>query len=396
MKVLALGYIPKWKGGRQKTGLATGLFDLHDSINALESDISVTIAATDIFQEEVQIDHTKVIGWKKSLLVRHFIRRFYRLPLFIRGSLSLQKVSEVTGGFASILAKMVYLDYAIEKEHPDIIHLHACIYASFKKFIWNKKIPVALRLHGINGYDPAISGYLKYREIEKRITSTQFAFVSFVTRDISEDWKRLYGEFPCPMVPVINGYNENVFFLPSKPVEKKYDLVTISGLSARKGQDRVIKALIRMKEQGKQLSYLIVGNGDSDYERTIKSLVDESGLDVTFVPYVSQDKLNSFLWQSRFFILATSSEGFGKVFIESMAAGVPVILPANIPIAKEEGIFNTHNSVFMKDSTVESVAEVLSSLPDKAPSSREVAGSITHLSWRSIAKQYSALYHNIK
>jgi glycosyltransferase involved in cell wall biosynthesis len=292
------------------------------------------------------------------------------LPLFIRGSLSLQKVSEVTGGFASILAKMVYLDYAIEKEHPDIIHLHACIYASFKKFIWNKKIPVALRLHGINGYDPAISGYLKYREIEKRITSTQFAFVSFVTRDISEDWKRLYGEFPCPMVPVINGYNENVFFLPSKPVEKKYDLVTISGLSARKGQDRVIKALIRMKEQGKQLSYLIVGNGDSDYERTIKSLVDESGLDVTFVPYVSQDKLTSFLWQSRFFILATSSEGFGKVFIESMAAGVPVILPATIPIAKEEGIFNTHNSVFMKDSTVESVAEVLSSLPEKAPSSR--------------------------
>lgn len=396
MKVLALGYIPKWKGGRQKTGLATGLFDLHDSVNALDSDISVTIAATDIFQEEVQIDHTKVIGWKKSLLVRHSILRFYRLPLFIKGALSLNRYAEVTGGFASILAKMIYLDYAIEKEQPDVIHLHACIYASFKSFIWDKSIPVVLRLHGINGYDPAIGGYLKYREIEKRITSTNFAFVSFVTGDISEDWKRLYGEFPCPMVSIINGYNENVFFLPNEPIKKKYDLVTISGLSERKGQDRVIKALMRMKEQGKQMSYLIVGNGDADYEKTIKAMVDESGLDVTFVPYVSQDKLNNYLWQSRYFILATSSEGFGKVFIESMAAGVPVILPANIPIAKEEGIFSTLNSVFMKDSTVESVVEVLASLSDMTASGREVADSVAHLSWKSIARQYLTLYHSIK
>lgn len=392
MKVLALGYIPQWKGGRQKTGLATGLFDLHDSVNALDSDISVTIAATDIFQEEVQIDHTKVIGWKKSLLVKHSILRFYRLPLFIRGALSLNKYAEVTGGFASILAKMVFLDYAIEREQPDIIHLHACIYACFKNFIWNNRIPVALRLHGINGYDPAISGYLKYREIEKKITSTNFAFVSFVTRDISEDWKRLYGKFPCPMVPVINGYNENVFFLPSEPVEKKYDLVTISGLSERKGQDRVINALMKMQEQGKRMSYLVIGNGDADYENTIKSMANKSGLDVTFVAYVPQDKLNSYLWQSKYFILATSSEGFGKVFIESMAAGIPVILPRNIPIAKEDGIFSEENSIFMDDSTVESVVKVLLSLPDDFPYSNVIRNSVSHLSWRNIAKQYASLY----
>lgn len=396
MKVLAVGYIPQWKGGRQKTGLATGLFDLHDAVNSLHSDINVTIAATDIFQEEIKIDHTKVIGWKKSLLLKHAILRFYRLPLFIKGALSLNKYAEVTGGFATILAKLVFLDYAIEKEDPDIIHLHACIYATFRDYIWHKEIPVALRLHGINGYDPDIRGYLKYRDIENKITKTNFAFVSFVTRDISEDWQRLYGAFHCPMIPVINGYNENVFYTPTKTVEKRYDLITISGLSERKGQDRVIRAMKELRDAGKNLSYLVVGNGYDDYEKLIKDFVDEADLDVTFIAYVPQDKLNSYLWQSNYFILATSSEGFGKVFIESMAAGVPVILPANIPIAKEHGIFNERNSLFMKDSSIESIIEVLSSLPNNIGSMSEIAENIAHLSWKNIAREYIKLYQGIK
>lgn len=395
-KVLALGYIPKWKGGRQKTGLATGLFDLHDAVNSINSDICVIIAATDIFQEEVMIDHTKVLGWKKILLFKHAVKRFYRLPLFIKGALSLNDFSEVTDGFLSVFAKLLYLDYAIEKENPDIIHLHGCLYASFRNFIWDKNIPVVLRLHGINGYDSAIKGYLKYREIERMITINEYSFVSFVTHKIAEDWKLLYGKFPCSMFPIINGYNEKVFFTPNRIVEKKYDLVTISGLSERKGQDRVIKALQILKESGKHFSYLIIGNGDEGYEKSIKGMVKENSLDVTFVDYCSQDMLNSYLWQSRYFILPTSSEGFGKVFVESIAAGVPVILPCDIPIAKEKGIFNVNNSVFMRDSSVDSVVDVLSELPNLNASEKEISESVSHLSWNNIAKQYVNLYRNIR
>ena len=81
-KVLALGYLPKWRGGKQSSGLATGLFDLHDAINEVCSDIDVTIAATDIFKEHYHTSHTNVLGWTKVLLCKHMIKRFYRLPFF--------------------------------------------------------------------------------------------------------------------------------------------------------------------------------------------------------------------------------------------------------------------------------------------------------------------------
>lgn len=395
MKVLALGYIPKWKGGRQKTGLATGLFDLHDAVNALGEDVHVAIAATDIYQDEVMIDHTRVVGWKKGRLVGHAIKYFYRLPLFIRGALFMNGFSEVTGGFASVLAKMVFLDYAIEREKPDVIHLHGCVYACFRRFIWRNKLPVVLRLHGINGHDPAIKGYLKYREMEKLITRNKFEFVTFVTKDIADDWARLYGQFSSPMIPVINGYNESVFYPPKEDREKEFDLITISGLQERKGQDRVAKALKILREKGKDYSYLVIGNGDASYEQNLKQYVADEELKVTFVAYCPQDKLNDFLWKSRYFILATSSEGFGKVFIESMASGVPVILPANIPIARENGIFNEYNAVFMNDSSVESIVAVLENLPESLAPARDISQSIAHLSWKNIAKQYVRLYNNL-
>ena len=40
-KILALGYTPKDKGGKQTTGLATGIFDLHDAVNALNCDFKI-------------------------------------------------------------------------------------------------------------------------------------------------------------------------------------------------------------------------------------------------------------------------------------------------------------------------------------------------------------------
>lgn len=395
MKVLALGYIPKWKGGRQKTGLATGLFDLHDAVNALGEDVQVTIAATDIFQDELKIDHTSVVGWNKAHLVGHAIKYFYRLPLFIRGALFMNRFSKVTGSFASMLAKLLFWDYAIEREKPNLIHLHGCVYACLRRYIWRKKLPVVLRLHGINGHDPAIKGYLKYREMEKLITRNKFEFVTFVTKDIADDWMRLYGQFSCPMIPIINGYNENVFFPPKEDHGKEFDLITISGVQERKGQDRVAKALRILRDMGKDYSYLVIGNGDVAYEQKLKKYVADEKLNVTFIEYCPQDKLNDYLWKSKFFILATSSEGFGKVFIESMASGVPVILPANIPIAREDGIFNEYNAFFMKDSSVESIVEVLDHLPESLAPSREISQSISHLSWTNIAEQYVRLYRDL-
>lgn len=393
-KILALGYLPKWKGGSQKTGLATGLFDLHDAVNGLHNDCQVVIAATDIFKPEVMIDNTKVIGWSKIILFKNAINHFYRLPKFVFEALKMARYKPVSN-FASSFAKILFLDYAITREKPDIIHLHGCYYAMFRKAIWNKSMKVVLRLHGINGFDETIFGHEQYQQMERYITSLPFEFVTFVTTGICEEWKARYGEFKSNMIPLINGYNSSVFHLPNDIIPKKYDLVTFSGLSERKGQDRVIKALKKLKEEGISLSYLVIGSGIKEYEMYLHQLVKETGTDVEFISYLSQNKILPYLWKCRYFILPSVTEGFGKVFIESAGSGLPVILPKTLPIVQEQNVMTTDNCILTDDETVDSIYKVLKSLPDYMFDSTMVAQSVLQLKWSSLACQYVKLYQNI-
>ena len=390
-KVLVFGSLPKWKGGIHKTGLATGIFDLHDAVNSLGSEFEITIAASDVYVKQSFVDNTPIIGWSKKSLFFHALKRFYRIPLFVKGAWGLRRYSQVVSALRTIV-KLIFLDYAIDMVNPDIVHLHGCLGAYYRSFIWNKELPVVLRIHGINGYDSTIHGSLQYQEMERRITKLKFEFVTFVTTGIYEEWKEKYGKFNCPMVPLINGYNSNVFFPSKDVVEKKYDLITFSGLQERKGQDRVLQAIKRLSDEGKSISYLIIGSGNKVYEEKLRNYSSQNNLQVDFIGYCPQDQINRYLWMSRYFILPSVTEGFGKVFVESIAAGIPVILPRTLPIAQEENLLNYKNSIFLNDETVENIYTVIRNLPDNGNDSLTVSSSISHLSWQNLAKKYLDLY----
>lgn len=394
-KILALGYIPKWRGGRQLTGLATGIFDLHNAVNGLDSEYKVVIAATDIYEKIKKIENTDVIGWNKKILVSHIIIRFYRMLFFGLQSWKMHKKYPAIP-FWDTLFKIIFFDYAIEKERPDIIHLHGAVYALFINALWRNRKPVVLRLHGINGFDNTIEHYDIYRNIEKDIISLPFSFVTFVTSHVCSEWKKKYGEFKCPMIPLINGFNSDIFYVPTYPVEKEYDLITIAGVTERKGQGRVMEAMKKLRdENGTILSYIIVGNGDRDYETKIKKYAKENALVVKFVDYCPQTELNKLLWKSKFFIQPSASEGFGKTYIEAAASGIPSILPEFLPIAKEPGVLSELNAVFTKNESSDSIYELLRSLDFKKEiNPNKVSESVSWLSWKSLAQKYIALYNH--
>lgn len=394
--VLALGYIPKWRGGRQSTGLATGLFDLHDAVNEVSDEYEVTIAATDVFKKHFKSAHTPILGWTKGILLWHMIKRFYRLPYFVSKAFSFHNRYSSIVPFVDTFVKLVFFDYAIDENKPDIIHLHGAIYALFIEALWNNKRPVALRLHGMNGYDSTIFGYEDYRKLEKDILKNEYAVVTFVTTNVCEDWKVKYGSFGCPMIPIINGFNKEVFFTTDKPVEKKYDLITISGVQERKGQGRVIEAMKMLKDEGVNLSYLVVGSGNKEYVDSIKNYAAANELNVEFMEYCAQDKLNEFLWSSKWFIQPSASEGFGKTYIESAAAGIPFILPSHLPIVKEAGVVSLANSRMTKDESSEEIFETLKNINFNEPYNPTlVADSVSHLAWQSLALEYQNIYKNL-
>jgi phosphatidyl-myo-inositol dimannoside synthase len=105
-------------------------------------------------------------------------------------------------------------------------------------------------------------------------------------------------------------------------------LMTVSRLAGSeryKGQDRVIQVLPRLRSDHPDITYLIVGDGD-DRPR-LEALALECGVaeQVTFTGRVSDDELPDYYRLADVFVMPSTGEGFGIVFLEAMASGANVI-----------------------------------------------------------------------
>ena len=96
-------------------------------------------------------------------------------------------------------------------------------------------------------------------------------------------------------------------------------------IDAPKGVERVIEALPAICDRVPDVDYVVVGDGD-DRPR-LEQLVERRGLKqrVRFVGRVSDDELHAYLSGADVFVLPSSKEGFGIVFLEAMAHARPVI-----------------------------------------------------------------------
>ncbi len=109
-------------------------------------------------------------------------------------------------------------------------------------------------------------------------------------------------------------------------------LLTITRMNVvdvNKGVDQVIVALPAVRANVPDVNYTVIGDGD-DRSR-LEQLARDHGVDdiVRFVGQVPDEQLYAYLGGTDVFILPSSKEGFGIVFLEAMAFGKPVIAGAH-------------------------------------------------------------------
>lgn len=393
-KILSIGYLPKDKGGKQLTGLATGIFNLENSMNFLD-DFSVELLASDWNKREARIGNTMVYGWRAIEIIKYgILNPILGATLFVE-TLKLFRFRRIISLKRNFI-KLLWVHKWLSVLKPDIVHVHGVHGALLSSCIDKSKHHVVLRIHGIIGSSLETPNFSEYSILENYVASMQFSAVTFVSSDVCREWLRLYGKFECFSTVILNGYSPDIFKV--RKLTKKYDLVTVSGISRRKGQFKVLKALKALKSEGIFLSYLIVG-GHTDIEllEAMKNYVYDEKLNVTFVDYVSQDKVPEYMSQAKYFILPSESEGFGQVYIESVACGIPVILPKNLPLSNEPNVLNADNSIMLQEASVESIYITLLTLSkwNRNYDEKKVADSLSHLHWSSIVKSYSQLYSTL-
>ena len=159
----------------------------------------------------------------------------------------------------------------------------------------------------------------------------------------------------------------------SRPV-----LLTVARLVPRKGVDGVLNVLPDLIKSFPGLTYLVVGEGTE--KSRLKQLAFEKGLlmnQVRFEGFVPQNRLPLYYAASDLFVLVSSTtshdvEGFGIVYLEAQAAGLPIVAASGG--GAPDAILNKETGILVPEDDPEvlrqTIAELLEDNGKRAEMSR--------------------------
>jgi phosphatidyl-myo-inositol dimannoside synthase len=211
-------------------------------------------------------------------------------------------------------------------------HINLAIVAiAIKKLFPRKK--VAIVIHGVEAME-AMGG------IQKK--ALDCADEVWTVSEFTKNNLRRIQDVPEHKIVLFHNTIDPYFNLPqgfSKPsyLKQRYNiqpgeqvlfsLTRMNHTEGYKGYDQVIRSLPAVLEKNPGVRYFIAGKGDEKEVTMVKELISELKLEgkVELLGYVSDEELTDHYLLSDLFVLPSKKEGFGIVFIEAMACGLPVI-----------------------------------------------------------------------
>ena len=228
--------------------------------------------------------------------------------------------------------KLGYAFFALRtllREGPfDLIfcgHLHLTPLAAILARIANK--PFWLQLYGIEAWHKP-SKVLREAVKKARLVTA----VSRYTRRKFLSWACVSPERVRVLPSTVGGQfqpgKKPDYLLERYGLKGKKVLFTLSRLSAKeryKGQDRVIDIMPGLLQKNPNLVYVIAGEGDD--RKRLEALTREKNLNgtVQFVGKVKEQELADHYRMADLFVMPSTQEGFGIVFLEAAACGLPVV-----------------------------------------------------------------------
>lgn len=228
--------------------------------------------------------------------------------------------------FPPLKSRLAYTARALWRtfaNRPDIIfcgHLHMTpLAAALARWAGAKLV---LQLHGIEAWRPPGQWVSKTIEVADLLLC-----VSRYTRARALSWANI-----APEKAVVLSNTVSDDYRPGDReaarrrlgVDQQRVLLSVGRLSSReryKGHDRIIALLPGLREQIGDVLYLVVGDGD-DMPR-LQALAEQMGVigQVRFLGYASPKELPDVYRAADLFVLPSTGEGFGIVFLEAMACG---------------------------------------------------------------------------
>lgn len=245
----------------------------------------------------------------------------------------------------SVLGGMV-LDKIIKMNKPYIIEMVACPWDAF----WN--------YGNIQGKIFAPYMYLKTKKQIKKGKNVLYVSDSFLQKRYPTRGNNIGCSDVC-IKQIDNEIIEKRMSKIEKMNEKNEIIITTIGATdvKYKGQKYVIKAISKMKKEGYNLKYQIIGRGDTSYLRNIaKQKHVERQVD--FVGNITHDKIFDYLDDTDIYIQPSNQEGLCRALIEAMSRGCLCIASnagGNVELIDNEYIFKKKNIKDLKAKTTKMI-----------------------------------------
>lgn len=218
---------------------------------------------------------------------------------------------------------------------PNVIilsHINLAIIGLLIKLV-NPKCKIWLAAHGIEVWRPlsfikkkmlkrcdkiiCVSNYTQQQMISRHNIDKD---VCIVLNNAIDPFMQLPIDFIKPQ-KLLERYGLN----SSQPVI--FTLTRMAGTEKYKGYEQVIKAISLLKDQFPDIKYILSGKYDTLEELRINKLIAEHDVEnqVILTGFIDETELSDHFLLADMFVLPSKKEGFGIVFIEALACGLPVI-----------------------------------------------------------------------
>ena len=211
-----------------------------------------------------------------------------------------------------------------------------------------------------------------------------------------QQWKACPKEFSTKVINIPNGINsywlENISCdLNTHQRDQPWHLLYVGNFTSNKNILRLMKAVLKLKENGYNLHLHLIGGNGND-ERHIESIAEEHP-EVFHLYGLIQDKekIRAIMQQCHIFTMPSLTETFGLVYVEALSQGLPILYTAG------EGVDGFFTASYGNSCNPRSIYDIASKIEQMISHYQEYAIDkgylLSHFDWNKVADRYLSIFH---
>jgi len=232
---------------------------------------------------------------------------------------------------------------------PTTVTMYAALFAD---------VPFSFTAHAKDIYTQAPERYQDKIDLAKFVVTCTRYNAEYLTK-VSRNGK--------PIHCVYHGINLDLFAPKSDDTGAKapYNILTVARFVPKKGLDIVLRALAKLRAEGMEFKYTLVGTGKAADNRKVESLIRELGLDdvTTLTGTITHGEVIKLLADADCFTLGCREaddgdrDGIPNVVAEAMATGVPVA--ATDVSGLPELVIHEKTGMLCQSNNVDALADII-------------------------------------